>query len=196
MEIKVDNYAKFIYILSKTKETFLDKLAEFKLDKNATDKDGNNAFYYVFDYIGIDTLVRFGLDINLKNNLGNTALMQSMISKPKYPQEIFTRFIDSGADLNIINLEGETGMSIANSLNRYSYSPYLIYDPNIPGAPLKPIALRIFNNNRNFYNDRDNFYRGCIENNLDIIRELIANGINVNFKQDRKKEKGELKRLC
>jgi ankyrin repeat protein len=116
MEIKVDNYAKLIYILSKTEETFLDKLAEFRLDKNATDTDGNNAFYYVFDYREIDRLIKLGLDINLKNNLGNTALMQSMISKRNYPHQIFTRFVDSGADLNIINLEGQTGEPSPNRI--------------------------------------------------------------------------------
>ena len=78
---------------------------------NAVDNDGESALFCARDIETMQLLISHGADINLRNNIGNTVLMQ--ICQRYHIEEIKFLLTVPAIDLSIRNSEDKMGLDLA-----------------------------------------------------------------------------------
>lgn len=148
------------------------------------------------DSLLIKQFIDSNIDLNKKDNLGNTALMY-VVAQPVESgnYDIVRLFIDSGAELNHVNLEGKTALTLArtyfnenghgsddsknncqivkllkeNGALEYDYIDYLL--KNLSGVHKKEqsVVMNIKKKFNEFNTEKSNLILREIKNDSDII---------------------------
>lgn len=95
----------------------VEKLLRDGAQVNAADSDGITALHYAAtgrDLKVVQALLRAGADINARTKANGTPLMSSLGS-PYSSKEIALALINAGADVNIVDTDGETALWIATT---------------------------------------------------------------------------------
>ncbi|ELU06570.1 hypothetical protein CAPTEDRAFT_87613, partial [Capitella teleta] len=85
---------------------------------NIADEDGNTPLHWASSHgyvYSTEKLLRNGADPNKKNNVGSTALLKVASTNDQYVvEEIMDLLIEYGADINIVDLSGDTPLNHAS----------------------------------------------------------------------------------
>ena len=111
MEIKKD---KFIKAAKEKNYTYIDEYLKAKGNINYTTALGTSALMWAVrnnDIELVNTLIDAGINVNLIDSLGNTALIYCC--KQGYKPSIFNKLLQAGANVNIKNAKGESALDYA-----------------------------------------------------------------------------------
>ena len=178
-----------------------DVLINNATDVNAQNNDGETALILAVKNQKLELvnkLVKAGADTNLRNKEGETSLE---LAAEKNNLSLMKILIDSGAKVNITNSNMEIAFlllnipSVSNFLNSYGQltedkkMKEKLFIKSIKNQNLKVIKLmaerKVVCINQIFFGyDKENALHIAIEKNMEMVKILVENGININ-KKDR-----------
>ena len=94
---------------------------------NMSDEDGFTPLMYCLENDRlkmIKFLLEKELDVNKKNNIGNTALFYAVFQS-KNKTELIEKLLKKGADMNITNNAGVSPLSLANSMSNEKVKDFM-----------------------------------------------------------------------
>jgi ankyrin repeat protein len=167
---------------------------KYKADINATDSQGNNALFFVFEkdilpggltsgYYqnrrenSIKKLIENGIDINKRNIYGKTPLMRA---SELYDFSILKLLIKNGADVNLRDNNGDTALFyvVNNYYNLEHLSEFSRYKKRFKYLLRKQANIDIQNN------DGTTLLMLAVEKDVELVHYLIQKGANTNLVDD------------
>lgn len=121
IDAKADNGDTALIISSREIDqwgTSAGKLIQLGANKDAQNKAGDTALIAgarVGNYGPVEVLAKAGAALDIQNNQGNSALMETFKSWKikEYPFKTATILIDAGANVNLVNADGDTALILS-----------------------------------------------------------------------------------
>ena len=166
---------RFVPVADERWQAAMNKLRLGNIDINATDGGGNTILMLAAGCDGctkiIEVLVLYGAAVNLANDGGYTALMEAS----KYTnEENVTALLRSGANINAVNLRGDTALMVSlRSEAYYSYRKYKIEEKLLEHDG---IAVNITNHDGNTA-----LMLAVLRGDLKLVTSLLEKGARVDI---------------
>lgn len=177
----------------------IDRLLSLNIDVNQRNDFGSAAVFYCRSLDAINRLYVYGADLNIKNNHGDTPLLDSMNS---WNPEIINGLLDYGVDVNLVNNEGTSIlMKLCQLQNRFKKidliehvlnlginvnikdnkgNTALIYAVRAAEEPLAAIRT-IIRPHRGIIDQPPTKFKYAKNEYVDVIQKLIKYGADINI---------------